>query len=426
VAITLQADPSRRAYVRKINIAGNSRSRDAVVRRELRQFEAAWYDGDKIKLSRDRVDRLGYFASVAVDTQEVPGSPDQVDLTFDVVEKPTGSLSLGAGFSSGDGLGLSFALKQDNAFGSGNSLGVQLNTSKINRVLDFNTTDPYFTADGVSRTLSLYYKTFSPYEDQSYYKLVTSGGSARFGVPLTESDTVYFGAGIENTSIVPGTSLPTSYLDYANQFGYDSSAVPLTLGWSRDRRDSSLAPNSGRLQRANAEWSVAGDARYFRTSYQYQEYFPLNKQFTVAVNGEVGLGVAIGERAYPVFKNFYGGGLGSVRGFEQGSLGPRDVNGAVVGGTRKINMNAELLTPFPGAGNDRTLRLYGFVDVGSIAGLDGGLASNATANDLRSSTGVGISWISPVGPLRLAFSWPVKNYDGDKMQSVQFQIGSSF
>lgn len=426
VAITLQADPSRRAYVRKINIAGNTRSRDVVIRRELRQLEASWYDGDKIKLSRDRVDRLGYFASVAVDTQEVPGSPDQVDLTFEVVEKPTGSLSLGAGFSSGDGLGLSFAIKQENAFGSGNSLGVQLNTSKINRVLDFNTTDPYFTADGVSRTLSLYYKTFSPYEDQSYYKLITSGGSARFGVPLTESDTVYFGAGVENTSIVPGTSLPMSYLDYANQFGYDSSAMPLTLGWSRDRRDSSLAPNSGRLQRANAEWSVAGDARYFRTSYQYQEYFPLNKQFTVAVNGEVGFGVTVGERAYPVFKNFYGGGLGSVRGFEQGSLGPRDVNGAVVGGTRKVNLNAELLTPFPGAGNDRTLRLYGFFDVGSIGGPDGGLLSNATANDLRSSTGVGISWVSPVGPLRLAFSWPVKNYEGDKMQSVQFQIGSNF
>ena len=426
VAITLQADPSRRAYVRKINIAGNTRSRDVVIRRELRQFEASWYDGDKIRLSRDRVDRLGYFGSVSVDTQEVPASPDQVDLTFEVVEKPTGSLSLGAGFSSGDGLGLSFGLKQENAFGSGNSLGIQVNTSKVNRVVDISTTDPYFTADGVSRTLSLYYKTFNPYEDQSYYKLVTSGGSARFGVPLTESDIVYFGAGLENTSIVPGTSLPLSYLDYANQFGYDSSAVPLTIGWSRDRRDSSLAPNSGRLQRANAEWSLAGDARYFKASYQYQEFFPLSKQITVALNGEAAFGVGVGERAYPVFKNFYGGGLGTVRGFEQGSLGPRDVNGAVVGGTRKINLNAELLTPLPGAGNDRTVRLYGFFDVGSIAGPDGGLASNATANDLRSSTGVGISWLSPVGPLRLAFSWPIKNYEGDKMQSVQFQIGSSF
>jgi len=426
VALILQADPSRRAYVRKINVAGNNRTRDVVVRREFRQFEASWYDGDKIKLSRDRVDRLGYFSQVGIETQEVPGSPDQVDLTINVAEKPTGSLSLGAGFSSADGLGLSFGLNQQNAFGSGNSLGVQVNTSKINRAIVFNTTDPYFTADGVSRTIDLYHRTTSPYQDQSYYQLMTSGGSLRFGVPFTETDTVYFGAGIEQTTIVPGTLLPTSYLDYANQFGYASMAIPLTVGWSRDRRDSALAPNSGRYQRANAEWSAAGDARYLRATYQYQEFIPINKQFTAAFNGELGWGVAPGGRPYPVFKNFYGGGLGSVRGFEQGSLGPLDASGIAVGGTRKLNLNAELLTPFPGAGNDRTLRLYGFLDVGSVAGPDGGLAINENANSLRSSVGIGISWISPVGPLRLAFAKPIKKFDGDKIQSMQFQIGTTF
>ena len=426
VAVVLQADPSRRAYVRKINLAGNNRSRDIVVRRELRQFEASWYDGYKIKLSRDRVDRLGYFGDVSVETSEVPGSPDQVDLNLNLVEKPTGSLSLGAGFSSGDGLGLQFGLKQDNAFGSGNSLGVQLNTSKINRVLDFSTTDPYFTSDGVSRTLSAYHKTFSPYQDQSYYQLVTSGGSIRFGVPFTESDTVYFGAGIENTTIVPGTSLPTAYLDYAKQFGFESSALPLTLGWSRDRRDSSLAPTAGRYQRLSADLSVAGDARYFRSTLQHQEYFPLSKQLTLALNADLGFGAAVGERSFPVFKNFYGGGLGSVRGFEQGSLGPKDISGTVVGGTQKLNVNAELLAPFPGVGNDKTLRMYGFLDAGSVGGPGYGLSVNDNASDLRSSAGVGLSWISPVGPLRLAFAWPVKKFEGDKMQSVQFQIGSSF
>ena len=426
VAVVLQADPSRRAYVRKINLAGNNRSRDIVVRRELRQFEASWYDGYKIKLSRDRVDRLGYFGDVSVETSEVPGSPDQVDLTLNLLEKPTGSLSLGAGFSSGDGLGLQFGLKQENAFGSGNSLGVQLNTSKINRVLDFSTTDPYFTSDGVSRTLSAYHKIFSPYQDQSYYQLVTSGGSIRFGVPFTESDTVYFGAGIENTTIVPGTSLPTAYLDYAKQFGFESSALPLTLGWSRDRRDSSLAPTSGRYQRLSADLSVAGDARYFRSTLQHQEYFPLSKQLTLALNADLGFGAAVGERSFPVFKNFYGGGLGSVRGFEQGSLGPKDISGTVVGGTQKLNVNAELLAPFPGVGNDKTLRMYGFLDAGSVGGPGYGLSVNDNASDLRSSAGVGLSWISPVGPLRLAFAWPVKKFEGDKMQSVQFQIGSSF
>ena len=426
VAVVLQADPSRRAYVRKINLAGNNRSRDVVVRRELRQFEASWYDGYKIKLSRDRVDRLGYFGDVSVETSEVPGSPDQVDLNLNLVEKPTGSLSLGAGFSSGDGLGLQFGLKQENAFGSGNSLGVQLNTSKINRVLDFSTTDPYFTSDGVSRTLSAYYKTFSPYQDQNYYQLVTSGGSIRFGVPFTETDTVYFGAGIENTTIVPGTSLPTAYLDYAKQFGFESSALPLTLGWSRDRRDSSLAPTAGRYQRLSADLSVAGDARYFRSTLQHQEYFPLSKQLTLALNADLGFGAAVGERSFPVFKNFYGGGLGSVRGFEQGSLGPKDISGTVVGGTQKLNVNAELLAPFPGVGNDKTLRMYGFLDAGSVGGPGYGLSVNDNASDLRSSAGVGLSWISPVGPLRLAFAWPVKKFEGDKMQSVQFQIGSSF
>ena len=423
VALVLQADPSRRAYVRKINVAGNNRTRDVVVRREFRQFEASWYDGDKIRLSRDRVDRLGYFSEVGIETQEVPGSPDQVDLTVTVAEKPTGSLSLGAGFSSGDGLGLSFGLRQENAFGSGNSLGVQVNTSKINRVIVFNTTDPYFTPDGVSRTIDVYHRTSSPYEDQDYYKLVTSGGSLRFGVPFTESDTVYFGAGLEQTTIEEGTLLPDSYKQYIQDFGKTSLAVPLTIGWSRDRRDSALAPNSGRYQRANAEWSPAGDARYVRATYQYQEFIPLNKKFTIAFNGEFGWGTSIGARPYPVFKNFYGGGLGSVRGFEQGSLGPRDSSDTVVGGSRKINLNAEILTPFPGAGNDRTLRMYGFWDVGSVSGPD---ASNDNANSLRSSVGVGVSWISPVGPLRLAFAKPIKKFDGDKIQTVQFQIGTSF
>lgn len=426
VTLVLQANPSRRAYVRHINVAGNTRTRDVVVRREFRQFESSWYDGDRIRLSRDRVDRLGYFGDVAIETQEVPGSPDQVDLSINVTEKPTGSLSLGAGFSSGEGLGLSFGLKQENAFGSGNSLGIQLNTSKVNRVVVLNTTDLYFTEDGISRTYDIYHKTTSPYQDQNYYQLVTSGLGVRFGVPFSETDTVFFGAGMERTTIVPGTLLPTSYQNYANEYGYSTASLPFTVGWSRDNRDSALAPTNGRYQRVNAEWSFAGDAKYVRSTYQFQQFVPMTKQYTAAFNAELGLGTASGGRSFPVFKNFYGGGLGSVRGFEQGSLGPQDVTGTVVGGSRKLNINMEVLTPFPGAGNDRTLRMYGFWDVGMVGGADSGLAINAHANDLRSSIGVGISWISPVGPLRLAFAKPIRKFDGDKIQTMQFQIGTSF
>ena len=423
VSLVLYGEPSRRAYIRQINVAGNSRTRDEVIRREFRQLEASWYDADKIKLSRDRVDRLGYFKEVNIDTREVPGTPDQVDLTVTVVEKPTGSLSLGAGFSSSDGLGLAFSVKQDNAFGSGNSLGIQINTSKINRVVVVSTTDPYFTTDGVSRTVDVYHRTSSPYQDQNFYQLITSGAGIRFGVPFTESDTVFFGLGAERTEIVPGTALPNTYFDYANQFGYISTAFPLTVGWARDRRDSALAPNSGVFQRVSGEWGIGGDVRYIRGTYQYQQFYPFNKQLTGAINVDLGWGQAIGDRPFPLFKNFFGGGLGSVRGFEQGSLGPRDaLTGVNLGGTKKVNINTELLVPFPGAGNDRTLRLYGFFDIGNIYGAN----ENISFDDMRSSYGVGVSWISPVGPLRLAFARPIKSFDGDRIQTLQFQIGTSF
>ena len=423
VTFTIVAEPSRRAYVRRVNIAGNNRTRDEVVRRELRQFESSWYDGDKIKRSRDRIDRLGYFRDVTVETSDVPGAPDQVDLNVNVVEKPTGSLQLSAGFSSADRLALGFSIKQENAFGSGNYLGVELNTSKYNRTLAFNTVDPYFTPDGISRTIDVYHRTSKPYADQGgNYELVTSGGGLRFGVPFSELDTVFFGAGLERIQIKPGTNIPVAYLAYANRFGYTSTSLPLSIGWSRDDRDSAIAPNSGRLQRVASELGVAGDARYLRANYQYQQYIPLNRQFTLAFNGELGWGKGLADRPFPVFKNFYSGGLGSVRGFDQGTLGPRDVTGSSIGGPRKITLNAEVITPFPGAGNDRTLRLFGFFDVGNVFGEE----EKIRFGEMRASAGVGLSWISPIGPLRLAIANPVRKFAGDRIQKLQFQIGTSF
>ena len=423
VELTLLAEPSRRAYVRRVNIAGNNRTRDEVIRREFRQFESSWYDADKIKLSRDRVDRLGFFREVSVETSEVPGAPDQVDLNLTVVEKPTGSLQLGAGFSSAEKLALSFSLRQENAFGSGHYLGIEVNTSKYNRTIVFNSMDPYFTADGISRTIDLYHRSSRPYEDMGgNYQLVTTGAGLRFGVPFSELDTVFFGGSIERTQIKPGTNIPAAYLQYAERFGYTSSAVPLTIGWARDSRDSAIAPTSGRYQRVAGEVGVAGDARYARGNYQYQQFLPLNNKFTLAFNGEIGWGKGFGGRPFPVFKHFYSGGLGSVRGFDQGTLGPRDVTGASIGGPKKVTLNGEVITPFPGAGNDRSLRLFGFVDVGNVFGE----TEKFQAGDLRASAGLGLSWISPIGPLRLAAAYPVRKFAGDRIQKLQFQIGTSF
>jgi outer membrane protein insertion porin family len=429
VQFVLQAEPSRRAYVRRILVAGNNRTRDEVIRREFRQFEAAWYDGDKIRLSRDRVDRLGFFTEVNVETIEIPGTPDQVDLLFTVAEKPTGSISLGAGFSSAEKVTLSFGIRQENAFGSGNYLAVEVNTSKFNRNLVLSTTDPYFTQNGISRTIDVFQRTTRPYlGDINSYSLVNSGLGLRFGVPVTETDTVFVGANAEQTQIKAGTGLPLPYQEYADRFGSTSTAIPLTLGWARDGRDSALVPSKGTYQRLNADLSLAGDVRYFRSNYQYQQYFPLSKKYTLALNADLGWGQGLSGQPFPLFKNFYVGGLGSVRGFEQSTLGPSRAtsssNSALVylGGPKKMVFNAEFMMPFPGAGNDKTLRLYGFTDVGRAFGE----SEKLSLGELRASAGIGLSWISPMGPLRFSYATPIRQQTGDKIQKLQFQIGTSF
>ena len=423
VAFVLVADPARRAYVRRINVQGNTRTRDEVIRREFRQFESSWYDGDKIKLSRERLDRLGYFKEVNVETTDVPGAPDQVDLSVIVQEKPTGSLQVGAGFSQAEKLTLTFGVKQENAFGTGNYLAVDVNTSKYNRVISFSAIDPYFMQDGISRAIDLYHRSSKPYEDQGgNYRLETTGGGLRFGVPFSELDTVYFGAAAERIKIIPGTNIPAAYLAYAEQFGYTSNNLPLTLGWGRDSRDSGISPTKGRYQRVSGELGLIGDAHYFRTDYQVQQFLPLTRSFTFGLNGEIGYGKGLGGRTYPVFKNFFSGGLGSVRGFEQGTLGPKDVTGSIIGGAKKLTVNAELFAPFPGAGNDRSLRLFAFADAGNVWSEN----QKMSFRDLRASVGVGVSWVSPIGPLKIAIAQPVKKFAGDKIQRMQFQIGTQF
>ncbi len=462
VTMVLKAEPSRRAYVRRIHIGGNARTRDEVIRREFRQYEGAWYDGNKIKLSRDRVDRLGFFTEVNVETQEIPGSPDQVDIAVTVAEKPTGSLQLGAGYSSTDKISLSFGITQENVFGSGNYLGLQVNTSSYNRTISLTATDPYFTKDGISRTVNLFHTTTRPYyEADGNYKLASDGGSVRFGIPVGELDRIYLGIGVERYAFTPGsngtytlvdgsyvyTGTPQAYLDYFQCTGTAPSvscanrsmvAFPATLGWSRDDRDSALIPTQGRLQSANLEVGVGGALRYLKSNYQYQQYFPLSKQYTLALNGELGYARALGDAAFPIFKNFYAGGLGSIRGFEQNSLGPVDaVSGGSLGGTRKAIFNLEFSTPFPGAGNDRSLRLYTFLDAGNVFASRTASMSDAqwkAQNKLRASAGLGISWISPLGPLRLAYAVPLlyqkadtaNGIAADRTQRLQFQIGTSF
>jgi len=422
VAYTIVVDPGRRAYVRHVNIVGNTRTRDEVIRREVRQFEAGWYDADKVRLSRDRIDRLGYFEKVEVETPAVPGSQDQVDVNFTVKERPTGSISAGAGYSSTERLVLNAAYTQQNVLGTGHAIGVDVNTSKSTRTIALSETDPYVTADGISRTTEVYErKSDLARLGLAQVDVATRGGSVKYGIPFTEFDTVFFGVGFEDNIIGLTTASPLRYVDYVNEFGPDTRAVIGSVGWARDSRDNILSPSRGRYQRAYAEATFPTlDLRYWRTTYQIQQYLPLTSKITLAFNGAADWGGAYDGKSYPLFKNYYAGGIGTVRGFAPGSLGPRDTNGDPLGGNRMLTGSIEAQAPLPGA--DRSLRALCFFDSGQVWGPD----QSVRFADLRYSFGCGIAWISPIGPLKISLATPLKRQPEDRTQRFQFQIGTGF
>ena len=424
VDYTLNIDPGRRAYVRRITIAGNQRTRDEVIRRELRQFEGAWFDSDKIALSRDRVERLGYFQDVQIQNVPVPGVPDQVDLVVKVTERATGNMTFGAGYSSTEKMLLQVALNEPNFLGTGNTFGIEVNTGQTQRTASVSYVDPYFTQDGVSLGTDVYSRTFNAYNSGlGDYRIRSAGGGLRLGIPYTELDRISFGLVFEQNQIKPGTNgLPQRYIDYVNQFGTTSDAWLATLGWSRDSRDSSLAPTRGRLQRLNVDVTFPGqDLSYYRATYQHAWYTPLTKDYTFSLSADVGYGRGLSGKPYPVFKNFYAGGINSVRGFGSNSLGPRDVkDNNPLGGTASFAASAEILFPLPGTGNDKTVRAFLFADAGNV------FDNRIDFGELRYSVGAGINWLSPVGPLKLSLGYPVKRKPGDDTQRVQFEIGTAF
>ncbi|MDE1008067.1 MAG: outer membrane protein assembly factor BamA [Paraburkholderia fungorum] len=427
VDVTLQVDPSRRVYVRHINVVGNTRTRDEVIRREMRQLESSWFDSNRLALSKDRVNRLGYFTDVDVTTVPVEGTPDQVDIDVKVSEKPTGAITLGAGYSSTDKVVLSAGVSQDNVFGSGTSLALNVNTASTYRTLTVTQTDPYFTVDGIKRITDVYYRTTYPlynFNDTSF-RIITVGADLKFGIPFSESDTVYFGVGLEQNRLDIDSSTPQSYKDYVAEFGHVVNNVPLTVGWARDNRDSALVPSRGYYLQGNGEVGTPlGGTQYYKADVQAQYYYSFARGFILGLNLQGGYGNGFAGKAYPIFKNYYAGGIGSVRGYEAGSLGPTDqTTGDPIGGSRMVVANVEMTVPLPGTGWDRTLRVFTFMDAGNVWGNEG---NSTGANGLRYSYGAGLEWISPIGPLKLSLGFPVVRHATDKYQVFQFQIGTSF
>ena len=424
VSFSINVDPGRRAYVRRVIISGNQRTRDEVVRREIRQFEGAWFDSERIKLSRDRIERLGYFQGVTINTEPVPGTPDQVDLRVNVTERQTGSFTFGVGFSSTEKFLISAEINEPNFLGTGNTMAVAVNTGETQRTASLSFIQPYFTPNGVSRSVDVYSRTFNAKNlGLGDYRLRSSGVGLRFGIPYTELDRLNIGLTYEQNKIMPGAGLlPQRYIDHIAEYGEKSGALLGIIGWIRDSRDSALSPTRGRLQRFNVETTIPGqELQYAKATYNHQWFIPVTKDYTLALNADLGYGHSLGDKPYPVFKNFYAGGINSVRGFSPSSLGPRDpVDNLPIGGTALFTASAEFLFPLPGTGNDKTIRTFLFLDTGNV------FDDTVNFGDLRYSFGMGINWLSPIGPLKLSLGYPLRKQPGDDPQRVQFQIGAGF
>ncbi|MEO5699768.1 MAG: outer membrane protein assembly factor BamA [Casimicrobiaceae bacterium] len=422
-AFTIFIDSGRRVYVRRINISGNTKTRDEVVRREMRQLEGAWFDSSRIERSKVRIRRLGFFEDVNIETPPVPGATDQTDVDVTVVEKATGNLLAGVGYSSSDGIVFNASVSQQNIFGSGNALIASLNTSKINRTISLAFTEPYWTVDGISRTLELYQKNIDPTTRLvvSQYSSSTIGTAATFGVPITETDSVNFGGRYEHTKLTLLNESPPVYLDFANKFGLVTDSIIGTIGWARDTRDDIIYPSKGRLQSVLLEVGLPpGDLHYYKFNYLHQWFTPVYGGLVLTVRGDFGYGGGYSGRPLPFFKAFFGGGVGSVRGYETSSLGPQDIFGNAIGGRRKIVGNVEMYYPI--IRGDKAVRLSAFADAGQIY-ADG---KQPQFESFRYSAGVGLAWNSPIGPLKFSYGVPLKTEVGDRLQRFQFQLGTVF
>ena len=455
VDFVLNVIPDRKVYVNQINITGNNKTRDEVLRRELRQMERAPYDISKINRSKQRIQQLGYFDNAEVDIRPVANTPDQVDLDMSVKERSTGSINVGAGWAQDDGLLLSAGIAQDNLFGTGKSASLQLSRSKVSQVAGLSFTDPYFTPDGVSLGYNLYYRGYNPSKSESNamdYKTTTIGAGMNLGVPVTEHDRVNFGLGVEHLAVnVYGQYAPQRYQDFVDEHGKNNWIVKGTVGWGRNTTDSAVWPTRGYIVNANVDSGLpGGDLQYYSLSHDQRWYFPLSKNFTLMLYGQLGYADSYGKtKDLPFMYAFSGGGLGSVRGFESGTLGPKYYNqykntsyssdASSYGGNYIASATAELLFPFPGIKDQHTVRLSLFADAGSVWDnktydftnqekdpYSGKIHKSSFSNEARYSAGVAVTWLSPMGPLKFSYAYPIHKKPEDQLQRFQFQLGTTF
>ncbi len=426
VVLTFNIVPGKRAYVRRIEFVGNSKTRDNVFRRELRQFEGGWYSPRKVSRSRVRIQRLSFIESVTVDTVKVPGSDDQIDLKVTVKERPAGSFSLGLGFSSSQGALLNVGLSQENLFGSGNRVALSLDTSASNRQVSFSYTNPYYTDDGVSRSFRVFARETDAGEitTTSDYLTDAYGGSVRYGIPLSEFTTMRLGAGIERTDVTTTSQTPDHILDFIAAEGDLYDVANLTAGWTHDTRNRTVFAESGARHMINFEIAIPGsDLEYYKSGYDFEFFTPFTDRLVFSFRADIDGGDGReGLDELPFFEKYFTGGVRSLRGYRAFSLGPRDSNGNTKGGDFKSVFTTELIFPPPWLEESGSTRFSVFLDAGNVfedfAAFD--------EDELRTAVGVSFNWLSPVGPLTFSFAQALNDRAEDETEKFQFAIGTLF
>ena len=425
VDLTYFVDPGKRVYVRRVNFRGNTKTRDEVLRREMRQMESGWISTEAVERSRIRLNRLGFFESVNVETPAVPGVSDQVDVDITVVERASGHLLLGAGYSDSQGAVFDISVTEENFLGSGNSLRASFDTSRVSRDVSVSWLNPYWTVDGVSRGIDVYNRrTDASDANLADYDLDQIGAGLTFGVPTSELTQINVGFNAEQTDFIAGTSASSEVMDFEEEVGGRYITVLATAAWAKDSRNSRFLPTRGSLTRLSAELAVPGsELKYYKLFARHQRLFPLAREFVLVLEGEVGYGDGYGGTdELPLTENFFAGGLRSVRGFEANTLGPVDSLDQPLGGNLKVVGTAEVILPLPFAKDSNSFRITTFLDSGYVYGP----TESFDFGTLRYSTGIAGVWLSPVGPLTMSFARPLNSQPGDETQAFQLTFGTSF
>ena len=439
VSLKFYVDPGKQTYVRRINIRGNSRTADEVVRREVQQMEAGIVSTKNIQKTKAKLERTGYFRSVNLETVPVAGTDDQVDLNYSVEEQQSGQFTASVGFSQSDGIILDFGLQQDNFFGSGKKVGFNIANSSTRKEASFNYLDPFYTVDGVSRGFDIFYRKSDFEEDDvSSYSLNELGGGVTFGYPIDDNQRLSFSLGIENIEVNPNEFKPVEEIQsFIDTEGSEYLNLKGTFAWSNNHLNRSIFPSSGYSHRASLEVSVPGsDLSYYKALYRTKWYRPLsdNSKWVLGFKGRLGYAQSYGDNTYPFFKHFFAGGLKTVRGFKNNSLGPRDSNDDQFGGNVMVVGGAELIFPLPFIESQNSWRSLFFLDGGNVFTTECLSSTSASSKcvegidfeELRYSAGIGVSWLSPLGPLSFSVGKALNAKSSDDTEMFQFSLGQSF